>query len=36
MTRIVGKVFTRVIESYRNRPIAFPQKSLTSDSTTSV
>ncbi|HZM00636.1 MAG TPA: radical SAM protein [Planctomycetota bacterium] len=36
VTRIVGKVFTRVVESYRNRPIAFPQKSLTSESTTSV
>ena len=36
VTRIVGKVFTRVVESYRNRPIAFPQKALTSDSTTSV
>lgn len=36
VTRIVGKVFTRVLESYRNRPIAFPQKSLTSESTTSV
>ena len=33
---IVGKVFTRVVESYKNRPIAFPQKALTSDSTTSV
>jgi radical SAM superfamily enzyme YgiQ (UPF0313 family) len=36
VTRIVGKVFTRVLESYRNRPIAFPQKALTSESTTSV
>ncbi|HVQ26293.1 MAG TPA: radical SAM protein [Planctomycetota bacterium] len=36
VTRIVGKVFTRVLESYKNRPIAFPQKALTSDSTTSV
>jgi hypothetical protein len=36
VTRIVGKVFTRVLESYKNRPIAFPQKALTSESTTSV
>jgi magnesium-protoporphyrin IX monomethyl ester (oxidative) cyclase len=36
VTRIVGKVFTRVLESYKNRPIAFPQKALTSDTTTSV
>jgi radical SAM superfamily enzyme YgiQ (UPF0313 family) len=34
VTRIVGKVFTRVLESYKNRPIAFPQKALTSDTTT--
>jgi magnesium-protoporphyrin IX monomethyl ester (oxidative) cyclase len=31
VARIVGKVFTRVTESYRNKPIAFPQRSLTGD-----
>ncbi|MGQ0552761.1 MAG: B12-binding domain-containing radical SAM protein [Planctomycetota bacterium] len=36
VTRIVGKVFTRVLESYRNRPIAFPQKALSNKSTTSA